>query len=130
VGDVAYRDTEGYYYICDRRIDMIISGGVNIYPAEIEGVLAAHPAVHDVAVFGVPDDEYGEAVKAAVQVADGVGESDALTDELLAYCRARLAGYKVPRTVDYARELPRSPTGKLYKRLLRDPYWSGTGRQI
>ena len=130
LGDVGFLDDEGYLHLSDRRIDMIISGGVNIYPAEIEGVLAAHPAVHDVAVFGVPDDEYGEAVMAAVQLADGVEGSDALTDELRAYCRAHLARYKVPRTFDYMAELPRSPTGKLYKRLLRDPYWSGTGRQI
>jgi long-chain acyl-CoA synthetase len=130
LGDVGYLDDEGYLHLSDRRIDMIISGGVNIYPAEIEGVLAAHPAVRDVAVFGVPDDEYGEAVQAAVQLEDGVAASEALADELRDYCRAHLAAYKVPRGVDFEAELPRHPTGKLYKRLLRDRYWAGTGRQI
>ena len=124
LGDVGFLDDDGYLHLSDRRIDMIISGGVNIYPAEIEGVLATHPAVHDVAVFGVPDDEYGEAVKAAVQLVDGVAASEVLTEELRAHCRAHLAGYKVPRTFDYEAELPRSPTGKLYKRLLRDEYWA------
>ncbi len=130
LGDVGYLDDEGYLHLSDRRIDMIISGGVNIYPAEIEGALAAHPAVHDVAVFGVPDDEYGEAVQGAVQLEDGVAASDALAEELRDYCRAHLAGYKVPRSIDFEAELPRYPTGKLYKRLLRDRYWAGTGRQI
>ena len=130
LGDVGYLDDEGYLHLSDRRIDMIISGGVNIYPAEIEGALAAHPAVHDVAVFGVPDDEYGEAVQGAVQLEDSVAASDALAEELRDYCRAHLAGYKVPRSIDFEAELPRYPTGKLYKRLLRDRYWAGTGRQI
>jgi len=130
LGDVGYLDDEGYLHLSDRRIDMIISGGVNIYPAEIEGALAAHPAVHDVAVFGVPDDEYGEAVQGAVQLEGGVAASDALAEELRDYCRAHLAGYKVPRSIDFEAELPRYPTGKLYKRLLRDRYWAGTGRQI
>ncbi len=130
LGDVGYLDDDGYLHLSDRRIDLIISGGVNIYPAEIEGVLAAHPAVHDVAVFGIPDDEFGEAVKAAVQLEESVAPSAALTDELLTYCRAHLAGYKVPRSIDYETTLPRHPTGKLYKRLLRDRYWEGTGRRI
>jgi len=103
---------------------------VNIYPAEIEGVLAAHPAVRDVAVFGVPDQEFGEQVKAAVELEDGVDASDALLAELEAHCRAHLAGYKVPRSFDVEDELPRMPTGKLAKRLLRDRYWEGTGRRI
>jgi acyl-CoA synthetase (AMP-forming)/AMP-acid ligase II len=102
---------------------MIRSGGVNIYPQEAENILAGHPAVVDVAVIGVPDDEMGEAVKAVVQPVD-VG-SDDLEAELIAYCRSELATYKCPRTVDFVDELPRDPNGKLYKRLLRDRYWQG-----
>ena len=114
----------------DRKIDMIISGGVNIYPAEIEGVLVGHPAVADAAVFGIPDDEMGEQVKAAVELVDGVSASDDLAAELIAFVRESLAGYKSPKTVDFEERLPRHPTGKLYKRLLRDPYWEGSGRTI
>jgi fatty-acyl-CoA synthase/long-chain acyl-CoA synthetase len=127
VGDVAYRDEEGYYYICDRRIDMIISGGVNIYPAEIEAVLHAHPAVMDAAVIGVPDDEFGESVKAVVQLRPGM---HATADELIAFTGERLAGYKKPRSVDFVDELPRDAAGKLLKRMLRDRYWAGAGRRI
>jgi fatty-acyl-CoA synthase/long-chain acyl-CoA synthetase len=127
VGDVAYRDEEGYYYICDRRIDMIISGGVNIYPAEVEAVLHAHPAVMDAAVIGVPDDEWGESVKAIVQLREG---ASATADELIAFCAERLAGYKKPRSVDFVPELPRDAAGKLLKRKLRDAYWAGAGRRI
>ena len=127
VGDVAYRDEEGYYYICDRQIDMIISGGVNIYPAEVEAVLHAHPAVMDAAVIGVPDDEWGESVKAVVQLRDG---SRATAEELIAFCDRRLAGYKKPRSVDFVDELPRDAAGKLLKRKLRDTYWAGAGRRI
>ncbi len=130
LGDVGFLDADGYLYMSDRRIDMIISGGVNIYPAEIEGVLVTHPAVHDAAVFGVPDEEFGEQVKAAVELVAGVGPSAELEAELIAHCREHLAGYKAPRSVDFEPELPRHPTGKLYKRLLRDPYWEGTGRRI
>ncbi|HET7419821.1 MAG TPA: AMP-binding protein [Candidatus Dormibacteraeota bacterium] len=127
VGDIAYRDEEGYYYICDRRIDMIISGGVNIYPAEIEAVLAAHPAVMDVAVIGVPDDEFGESVKAIVQLRPGMHTS---ADELIAFTGERLAGYKKPRSVEFVDELPRDAAGKLLKRMLRDRYWTEAGRRI
>ncbi|HVH19656.1 MAG TPA: AMP-binding protein [Myxococcota bacterium] len=129
-GDVGYVDVEGYLFLCDRKIDMIISGGVNIYPAEIEGVLCDHPAVLDAAVFGIPDEEFGESVKAAVQVAPGHAAGAELEERLVTYCRERLAGYKAPRSVDFVESLPRHPTGKLYKRLLRDPYWKGTGRRI
>ncbi len=129
-GDIGYFDDDGYLYLSDRKIDMIISGGVNIYPAEIEGVLATHPSVADVAVFGVPNDEFGEEVKAAVQLAPGVASSDEVTDDLIAFCREHLAGYKAPKTVDFVDEMPRHETGKLYKRKLRDPYWEGTGRTI
>jgi long-chain acyl-CoA synthetase len=123
-GDIGYFDEDGYLFLADRAIDMIISGGVNIYPAEIEGVLITHPAVRDVAVFGVPDEEFGEQVKAAVELSDGVEPTERLVAELLAHLRASLAGYKVPRTVDFVDAMPRTPTGKLYKRLLRDPYWA------
>jgi long-chain acyl-CoA synthetase len=129
-GDIGYLDEDGYLFLADRAIDMIISGGVNIYPAEIEGILVTHPAVRDVAVFGVPDEEYGESVKAAVELDDGFDGSDALVTELTAYARASLAGYKVPRSVDFVARLPRTPTGKLYKRLLRDPYWEDQNHKI
>ncbi len=127
VGDIAYRDAEGYYYICDRKIDMIISGGVNIYPAEIEAVLAAHPAVADVAVIGVPDSLWGEEVKAIVELRPG---ADATVEELATFCSERLADYKRPRSVDFVAELPRNPAGKLLKTLIREPYWKGSHRKI
>jgi long-chain acyl-CoA synthetase len=130
LGDVGYLDDDGYLFMSDRKIDMIISGGVNIYPAEIEGVLTGHPAVLDAAVFGIPDDEMGEQVKAAVELADGWTGSPELAAELIAFTRRSLAGYKAPKSVDFEEALPRHPTGKLYKRLLRDPYWEGTGRTI
>ena len=127
VGDIAYRDADGYYYICDRQIDMVISGGVNIYPAEVEAVLHAHPAVADAAVIGVPDDQWGESVKAVVQLRTGM---HATAGELIAFCSERLAGYKKPRTVDFVEELPRDAAGKLLKRTIRDQYWEGAGRRI
>jgi fatty-acyl-CoA synthase/long-chain acyl-CoA synthetase len=128
VGDVAYRDAEGYYYICDRRIDMVISGGVNIYPAEIEAVLHAHPSVLDAAVIGVPDEQWGESVKAVVQLrADGATVTEG---ELTAFCAERLASYKKPRSIDFVEELPRDAAGKLLKRKIREPYWSAAGRRI
>src|ERR1700694_246446 len=127
VGDVAYRDAEGYYYICDRRIDMIISGGVNIYPAEVEAVLHAHPAVMDAAVIGVPDERWGESVKAIVQLRAG---STTTESELIVFCDERMAGYKKPRSIDFVDELPRDAAGKLLKRRIREPYWASTGRRI
>jgi acyl-CoA synthetase (AMP-forming)/AMP-acid ligase II len=127
VGDVAYRDTEGYYFICDRRIDMIISGGVNIYPAEVEAVLLAHPAVADAAVVGVPDEQWGESVKAVVELRVGANPS---ADDLIAFCAEHLAGYKKPRSVDFVPELPRDAAGKLLKRAIRERYWTGAGRRI
>jgi len=127
VGDVAYRDGEGYYYICDRQVDMIISGGVNIYPAEVEAALHAHPAVMDVAVFGVPDEQWGESVKAVVQLRPGMS---ATPDELIAFCDQRLAGYKKPRSIDFVDELPRDAAGKLLKRKIREPYWAGMTRRV
>lgn len=129
-GDVGYLDDEGYLWLSDRKIDMIISGGVNIYPAEIEGALAAHRAVEDVAVIGVPDDEFGESVKALVQLADGFVASDALSAELIAHCRGLLAGYKAPRSVDFVASIPRTGTGKIQKQPLRAPFWEGQSRRI
>ncbi len=129
-GDIGYLDEDGYLFLADRAIDMIISGGVNIYPAEIEGVLITHPAVLDVAVFGIPDEEFGEQVKAAVELEEGFAGSEALESELIAFSRESLAGYKAPRTVDFLPSLPRTPTGKLYKRLIREPYWSGREKRI
>jgi long-chain acyl-CoA synthetase len=130
IGDVGYLDEDGYLFLCDRAKDMIISGGVNIYPAEIEGVLSAHPAVGDVAVIGIPDAEWGEQVKAIVEVTGDVRPSDELGEELIAYCRDRLAGFKCPRSVDFRNHLPRTEAGKLYKRYLRDEYWAATGRSL
>ncbi|MEY3033463.1 MAG: hypothetical protein RLZ86_85 [Actinomycetota bacterium] len=129
-GDVGYLDADGYLWLSDRKIDMIISGGVNIYPAEIEGVLAAHSAVEDVAVIGVPDDEFGESVKAIVQLAEGRVASDELAGELIAHCRELLAGYKAPRSVDFIGLIPRTGTGKIQKAPLRAPYWEGRERRI
>jgi acyl-CoA synthetase (AMP-forming)/AMP-acid ligase II len=123
LGDVGYVDAEGYLYLTDRKAYMIISGGVNIYPQETENVLVTHPAVVDAAVFGVPNDEMGEEVKAVVQPLDMSQAGPELVAELLAFCRARLAHLKCPRTIDFEAELPRTPTGKLVKRILRDRYW-------
>jgi fatty-acyl-CoA synthase/long-chain acyl-CoA synthetase len=127
VGDVAYVDDEGYVYICDRKKDMIISGGVNIYPAEIEAVLHGHPQVIDVAVFGIPDDEWGERVHAIVQAKPG--ESIDL-DELRAFAEQRLGGYKRPRAYELRDSLPRTDSGKLLKRVLRDEYWQGRNTAV
>jgi fatty-acyl-CoA synthase len=122
LGDVGYVDQEGYLYLTDRKAYMIISGGVNIYPQEAENVLIAHPAVLDVAVFGVPNEEMGEEVKAVVQLAEGIAPSAELAAELIAFCRQNLSPVKCPKSVDFEKELPRTPTGKLLKRLLRDRY--------
>ncbi|MEO6090941.1 MAG: acyl-CoA synthetase [Umezawaea sp.] len=124
LGDIGYLDEDGYLFLCDRKSDLIISGGVNIYPAEIEGELACHPKVADVAVFGVPHPDWGEQIKAVVQP---VVPGEEFTEDLLAFAAERLAKFKLPRTVDYVEELPRDPNGKLYKRRLRDPYWKVPG---
>jgi long-chain acyl-CoA synthetase len=129
-GDVGKVDVDGYVYLADRKSNMIISGGVNIYPLEIEQVIQEHPAVADVAVFGVPDDDWGESVKAAVELVPGTEPSRDLALEILAWTRGRLAGYKVPRSVDFEAALPRHPTGKLLVRELRDRYWQGRERKI
>jgi long-chain acyl-CoA synthetase len=126
VGDVGYLDEEGYLYLTDRATFMIISGGVNVYPQECENLLITHPKVADAAVFGVPNADLGEEVKAVVQLMPGCEPGPAMQAELLAFCRQQLAHLKCPRTIDFEAELPRLPTGKLYKRVLRDRYW-GTG---
>jgi long-chain acyl-CoA synthetase len=125
VGDVGYFDEDGYLFLCDRKRDMVISGGVNIYPAEIEAVMIGIPGVLDCAVFGIPDAEYGEALCAAIRAAPGTSEA-AIRDAL----KARLANFKVPRIIDFHDELPRDDSGKLLKRKLREPYWQGAGRAI
>jgi fatty-acyl-CoA synthase/long-chain acyl-CoA synthetase len=122
VGDIAYWDDEGYLYICDRKSDMIITGGMNVYPAEIEAALDQHPEIYDVAVFGIPSDEWGEAVHATVV---RMPESSLTGPEVTAFAREHLAGYKVPRSVDFTGELPRTGSGKILKRQLRAPYWAG-----
>jgi long-chain acyl-CoA synthetase len=125
VGDMGYLDSDGYLFLTDRKTHMIISGGANIYPAEVENVLFAHPAVADAAVIGVPDDEFGEQVKAIVERRSDVSEAD-----LIEFCRDRLAHYKCPRSVDFVETMPRDPNGKIRKRNLRDPYWEGRVTRI
>jgi len=129
-GDVGYVDKDGYVYLTDRRTFMIISGGVNIYPQECENLLITHPDVADAAVFGVPNADLGEEVKAVVQPMPGVSPGQDLADELIAFCNMSLSRQKVPRSIDFEAELPRLPTGKLYKRLLRDRYWGNTTSRI
>ena len=126
-GDVAYFDEEGYYYLSDRDKDMIISGGENVYPAEIEEVISKIPEVSEVAVFGIPNKDFGEEVKAAVKLRGGKTVSE---QEVLDYCREHLAGYKRPRSVDFVDEFPRTATGKILKRILRKPYWESQERDI
>ena len=130
IGDLGRVDADGFVYLSDRQSHTIISGGVNIYPAEIENVLSEHVAVADVGVFGIPDEEWGERVLAAVELVEGYAPSPALEAEILAFGRKRLAGYKVPRRIDFHRALPRHPTGKLQIRRLKEPYWEGRDRRI
>jgi long-chain acyl-CoA synthetase len=130
LGDIGYVDEEGYLYLTDRETNMIISGGVNIYPQEAEDVLAAHPQVRDVAVVGVPDNDMGEAARAVIIPAEGSVGSAELAAELLTYVRARLASYKCPRSIDFVESLPRTPTGKLQKRLVRERYWKGRNSRL
>lgn len=124
VGDAGELDEDGFLFLRDRKIDMIIAGGVNIYPAEIESVLLQHPKVLDVAVFGIPNSDLGEEIKAVVQPVEGVAAGPELEAELMQYCNDNIAKYKNPRSIDFLPELPRDPNGKLYKRKLRDPYWA------
>ncbi len=130
LGDVGRLDDDGFLYLTDRKAYMIITGGVNVYPQEAENVLALHPKVADIAVFGVPNDDFGEEVKAVVEPTDLAAAGPDLERELIAYCKEHLADVKCPRSVDFRAELPRHPTGKLYKRLLRDEYWAAAGRSI
>jgi len=125
LGDIGYLDQEGYLYLTDRKADMIIAGGVNIYPQEVENLLITHPKVADVAVFGVPNADLGEEVKAVVQPVEMAEAGPALAQELLSFCQQHLARFKCPCSVDFEVELPRHPTGKLYKRLLKERYWVG-----
>ncbi|MBS0220285.1 MAG: AMP-binding protein [Proteobacteria bacterium] len=130
LGDVGYVDADGFLHLTDRKAFMIISGGVNIYPQEAENLLINHPEVMDCAVFGVPNPDFGEEVKAVVQPRDMAKAGPALAEELIAYCRQHLSAIKCPRSIDFEAELPRHPTGKLYKRLLRDRYWQGRESKI
>jgi long-chain acyl-CoA synthetase len=127
LGDIGYLDDEGYLFLTDRSSNLIISGGVNIYPAEVDAVILEHPSVADVAVIGVPDEEWGEAVRAVVELACGVEPSDELAGQIIELCQGRLAHYKCPRSVDFVDSLPREDTGKIYKRLLREQYRRGAG---
>jgi long-chain acyl-CoA synthetase len=130
VGDVGYLDADGFLFLCDRKSDMIISGGANIYPAEIEAAIIMHPKVADVAVFGVPDDDWGESVKAVVEPAAGAQPGPELAADILASLEGQLSRMKWPRSVGFTAAMPRDPSGKLLKRRLRDPYWRGTGSSI
>ncbi len=130
LGDVGKVDEDGYLYLTDRKAFMIISGGVNIYPQETENVLITHPKVADCAVIGVPDPDFGEAVKAVVQPMEGIASDEALAEELMEHCRAHLSKLKCPKSIDFDPELPRHPTGKLYKRLIRDRYWGEKNSRI
>jgi long-chain acyl-CoA synthetase len=130
LGDIGHVDQDGYLYLTDRKANMIITGGVNVYPQEAENVLITHPAVVDVAVFGVPNEDFGEEVKALVQLADMSRAGPELERELIEFCRRQLSHIKCPRSVDFEAELPRHPTGKLYKRLLKDRYWGGHTSRI
>ena len=130
VGDMGYLDDEGFLFLTDRKTFMVVSGGVNIYPQETENLLITHPAVYDVAVFGIPDEEMGERVHAVVQPIDMNTAGPDLERDLLAFCREHLAGYKCPRRIDFDPDLPRQPTGKLYKRLIRDRYWGNKTSRI
>jgi long-chain acyl-CoA synthetase len=130
VGDIGYLTDDGFLFLCDRKSDMIISGGANIYPAEIEAEIIMNPKVADVAVFGIPDEEWGEQIKAVVQPADGVAPGDEVAAEILAGLEGKLAKMKWPRSIDFSEQLPRDPSGKLLKRRLRDPYWADQGTKI
>jgi long-chain acyl-CoA synthetase len=126
-GDAGYMDEDGYVYVHDRVKDMIVSGAENVYPAEVENAIFGHPAVADVAVIGIPDDKWGEAVKAVVVLKPG---SEADGDDIIGFARERIAAYKCPKSIDFIDELPRNPSGKILKRELREPYWEGRERRV
>ena len=126
-GDVGHLDEGGYLYVTDRKKDMIISGGANIYPREVEEVICTHPAVQEVTVIGVPDEKWGESVKALVVLRPAAQAAEA---DIIEHCRLRLASYKKPTSVDFLRELPKNAYGKILKRELRDPYWAGRNRNV
>jgi acyl-CoA synthetase (AMP-forming)/AMP-acid ligase II len=126
-GDAGYVDAAGYVFVCDRLKDMICTAGENVYPAEVESVLCAHPAVAEAAVIGVPDERWGELVKAIVVLRPGMAATAA---ELLAAARTQIADFKVPRSIDFASVLPRTPSGKIQKHVLREPYWAGRSRRV
>jgi len=127
VGDMGYVDEENYLYLVDRKNDMIISGGENIYPTEVENVIYAHPSVREVAIVGVPDEFWGESVKAVVLLKDGMS---ATQEEIVEFTKGKLAGYKRPRSVDFVKELPMTPTGKILRRLVKEKYWQGKDSRI
>jgi long-chain acyl-CoA synthetase len=130
LGDIGYLDEEGYLYLTDRKFDVIISGGVNIYPQEAENLLITHPKVRDAAVFGVPNQEFGEEVKAVVELINPKEAGPKMESELIEFCRQTLSHIKCPRSVDFREELPRTPAGKLLKRLIKDEYWKGYEKRI
>ena len=130
LGDMGYFDEDGYLYLSGRSAETIISGGVNIYPQEVDAALLQHPAVLDACTVGVPNDEWGEEVKAVVQLADGFEASEETALDIIAHAKAHLAGFKCPRSVDFAKDLPRLPSGKIQRRLVRAPYWEGRDKQI
>jgi acyl-CoA synthetase (AMP-forming)/AMP-acid ligase II len=126
-GDAGYMDADGYVYVHDRVKDMIVSGGENVYPAEVESAIFGHESISDVAVIGIPDEKWGEAVKAIVVLKEGKKASE---KEIIDFTRERIAGFKSPKSVDFISELPRNPSGKILKKELRAPYWEGKERQI
>ncbi|MGH8436695.1 MAG: AMP-binding enzyme [Pseudomonas sp.] len=126
-GDMGYVDARGFLYIYDRKRDMIITGGENVYPAEVENILYGHPAIADVAVVGVPDKQWGEAVKAVVVLKP---DASLTTEDLIAYARGKVAGFKIPKSVDFVEDLPRNATGKVLRRLIREPYWKHHARGV
>jgi long-chain acyl-CoA synthetase len=130
MGDIGYVDDDGYLFLCDRRADVIISGGVNVYPAQVESAILELDFVADCCVVGVPDEEWGERVHAVVQPTDPAAGDEQQAERLIAHCRARLAGYQVPRGVDWERSLPRTETGKLARRTIRDRYWGERSRKV
>jgi len=127
IGDIGYMDKDGYIFIVDRKSDMIISGGMNIYPAEIEAVMIDHPQIAEVAVLGVPDEQWGESVKAIVRLAPG---QEVTAEEIIVWCKGKMAGYRVPKSIDFVADFPRTAAGKVQKSVLRQEYWKDAGRKV